>query len=83
LRSFRSAAFLLRHALEGIGDKLFQLQDGEEFLEKAFQTLNTFASDSDKLVRFHCEVGLGVLEQLMRAQLQIRDRKHVIDIFHH
>ena len=83
----RSAAFLLRHLISGLGAKLIQMDNGGLYLKEAYRTLKLSIGDRDNVVQFHSMAALGALDEMMRGQIffseaQLRgDNVPKIDIF--
>ena len=49
--------------------KIFQIDDAGHFLKDIYRILKVASRDTDKVVSFQAELGLGVLDGLMREQL--------------
>jgi hypothetical protein len=85
--SRRSAAFLLRHLIAGLGAKLIQMDNGGLYLKDAYRSLKLSIGDRDTVVQFHSMAALGALDEMMRGQIffseaQLRgDNVPKIDIF--
>lgn len=83
----RSAAFLLRHLISGLKDKLIQMDNGGLYLKEAYRSLKLSVGDRDSVVQFHSVAALGALDEMMRGQIffseaQLRgDDVPKIDIF--
>jgi hypothetical protein len=68
--SRRSAAFVLRHLVAGLGEKLVHMDGGGTYLRQAYRALKQSAeTDRDHVVRFHSLAALGALDDVMRQQL--------------
>jgi len=82
----RSAAFLLRHSITGLGEKLILTDDGSIYLKAAYRALKLSRVSSDPVVVFHSEAALGELDSIMRSQMFLSDdcgtkSPHQVNIF--
>lgn len=72
--------------MQGLKDKIFEITDSGLHLKTIYRTLKNAEYDNDIVVSFHAKSGLGILDELMRAQLfptesQYRASIPKIDIF--
>jgi len=72
--------------LQGLKDKIFEISNSGLHLKTIYRSLKNAEFDKDVVVSFHARSGLGILDELMRAQLfpsesQYRASIPKIDIF--
>ena len=68
-RVIRSAAFLLRHLISGLREKLVTIKDGGLHLKAAYRSLKSSVTTDDPVIVHHCQAALGALDEMMREQL--------------
>ncbi len=56
----------------GLQEKILYINGGPKFLHEIYHALKVNSQDVDSVVKFHCEIALAHLDEIMRSQIFIQ-----------
>lgn len=65
----RSAAFMIKHIVTGLQQKLFLMKDSGFFMKPLYSRIKMSCNDKDAIVRIHSQSALYALDKHTKQQL--------------